>query len=306
MLNTPQQFMMTSERVIVQQFLKLRGAVLIHTPHGNAVYVPATRSDAVLLVAHTDTVWFDANIQLHQFGDIVTSAVKGIGIGADDRAGIAALWELRSAGHAMLLVPEEESGCKGSTWIADNAAHILARHNFMIQFDRRGGLDLVTYDCDNPAFNNYLLNQLRPEDRGTYVEDRSFGYDTGAAGGFKMASGSFSDIAVLAPVAGIAAVNISIGFRNEHTERESLNLAEWRNTVESVRVLLAAECPHFEYIESKYAVNWGFSAYDTTTIQDDIEWDDDVCPQCDRLLVDDLTYSYCPDCMQHYDYDDFV
>ena len=293
MLNTPQQFMQTSERVIVQQFLRLRGAVLIHTPHGNAVYVPATRSDAVLLIAHTDTVWYGANIQLKQVGDIITSATNGIGIGADDRAGVAALWSLRSSGHALLLVPEEESGCQGSGWIAKHAPHILARHNYMIQFDRRGGLDLVTYDCDNPAFDDYLIGNLQ---------------------GYAMAAGSFSDIAVLAPVAGIAAVNISIGFRAEHTGGESLNLAEWRNTVESVRGMIAEECPRFEYIERAYSSASWLRGWDTQTEYDgygasslayDDDWQD-VCSECDVELISDLGCCYCPSCMRHFDHDDLV
>ena len=290
MLNTPQDFMQTSERVIVQQFLRLRGAVLIHTPYGNAVYVPARRADAVLLIAHTDTVWCGANIQLQQNGDMIASAIDGVGIGADDRAGIAALWALRGAGHSLLLVPEEETGCKGSAYIAKHARHILARHNYMIQFDRRGGLDLVTYDCDNPAFDDYLIENLQ---------------------GYAIANGSFSDIAELAPVADIAAVNISIGFRAEHTGAESLNLAEWRHTVETVRDMLARPCPHFEYIERAYSTaSWlrGWDTHDgygasSLAYEDDYR---DICLTCNVELIEDLGYAYCPECMHHFDRDDLV
>ena len=272
MLNTPQDFMMTSERVIVQQFLTLRGAVLIHTPNGNAVYVPAKRSDAVLLIAHTDTVWGSDIIKLKQVGDIITSAAKGIGIGADDRAGVAALWALRDTGHALLLVPDEETGCQGSSWVADNMPHILRRHNYMIQFDRRGGSDLVTYSCDNPAFDDYLLSNMQ---------------------GYTMASGSFSDIAVLAPAAGIAAVNISIAFRAEHTARESLNLVEWRHSVKSVRGMVAADCPRFEYIERAYLSSlWPYS---WTKGEHDGYGASSYCPQYVDEYVD--VCSECDDCI---------
>lgn len=288
MLNTPQDFMRTSERIIVQQFLRLRRAVLIHTPYGNAVYVPATRADSVLLIAHTDTVWGGANIRLHHDGDIITSAVNGVGIGADDRAGVAALWSLRKSGHALLLLPEEETGCKGSEYVAKTAPHILTRHQYMIQFDRRGGTDLVTYDCDNEAFNDYLLGSLQ---------------------GYALASGSFSDIAVLAPVAEVAAVNISIGFRAEHTGAESLDLAEWRNTVESVRGMLAEYCPQFEYVQRAYssAALWSYDMgsidlYDD--LYDDIH--DGACPECSVQLIDDMGYCYCPQCFQHWDNCDVV
>ena len=228
------QFMTMSEDKIIGMFKELPRSMVLPTPYGDAVYVKGHRDDAVLLVSHTDTVWGDSKIKISQDGPVLSSSCDKTGIGADDRAGIAALWALKDTGHSILIVPEEETGCKGSGYVSDHYK-LFFDEQYAIQFDRRGGSDLVFYDCGNVDFENYLLEH--------YTQ-----YDT--------AMGSFSDICTLCPALGIAGVNISIGFRNEHTSRETLNLDEWFRTVNKTRKLLSVYCPDFEYIESVY--NYGY------------------------------------------------
>src|SRR5436309_8786954 len=78
------------------------------------LYIPGTRPDRVLLLAHADTVWdakpgYPAPVQ---YADgVYSSQNPDLGIGGDDRAGCAILWELRALGHSLLLTSGEEKGC---------------------------------------------------------------------------------------------------------------------------------------------------------------------------------------------------
>ena len=264
------QFMTMGEGEIIGMFKGLPDASVLPTPYGDAVYIKGTREDAVLLVSHTDTVWGDSEIKLKQDGMVVSSACDKTGIGADDRAGVAALWSLRNTGHSILIVPEEETGCKGSGYVAEHYK-LFFSEQFAIQFDRRGGKDLVFYDCGNDDFEDYLL--------GHYEK-------------YSTAMGSFSDICELCPALGIAGVNISIGFRNEHTASETLNLDEWYRTVTTTRKLLAKDCPDFEYVESLYSWDYSSSVFrDDGTFKDEdygTEW-----------LYDDERFVYCQGCQNN-------
>ena len=74
---------------------------------------------------------------------------------------------------------------------------------FLVEIDRKGANDAVYYDCDNPDFEEYITGK-----------------------GFQTAIGSFSDISLLAPELGVAAVNLSSGYYNAHTLHEFINVNE--------------------------------------------------------------------------------
>ena len=65
-------FLTAKEEEIVKSFSGLEGAIVVPTSYGAAVYVPPTREDSVLLVAHTDTVWSE-QVSVRQDGDIISS-----------------------------------------------------------------------------------------------------------------------------------------------------------------------------------------------------------------------------------------
>jgi len=264
------KFMTMREENIIRMFEALEGSITLPTPYGDCVYIKGTRKDSVLLVSHTDTVWGDEVIEPRVKKGVISSNRGDIGIGADDRAGVAALWELRNSGHSLLIVPEEETGCKGSGYVAEHYK-LMFNEQFAIQFDRKGGEDLVFYDCDNCDFENYLTDNYK---------------------NYSTATGSFSDICTLCPALGIAGVNISIGFRNEHTSRETLKISEWLRTVEQTKRLLNGDCPKFEYIESKLGWgNWGESSYSVKQSKDGYAAD---------WLYDDEKYVYCHGCQNYH------
>jgi hypothetical protein len=189
-----------------------------------SLFIPGTRDDRVLLVAHVDTYWgkdqekvsIDLNDGFLASGKkffrcengVRTNHMLGMGIGADDRAGVAILWHLRNLGHSILLTGMEERGCVGSSFIMlrEDASKLMQKHNFAVQFDRRNINDLVFYNVGTGKFINYCEEMT----------------------GYKWAQGTFSDIGVLCKK--ICGVNMSVGYFNEHSPYEILHLASVNKT----------------------------------------------------------------------------
>jgi DNA-directed RNA polymerase subunit RPC12/RpoP len=100
----------------------------------------------------------------------------------------------------------------------------------------------VFYDCDNEDFEKYV---------------EKFGFVT--------AYGSFTDICHLCPSWGVAGVNLSVGYRDEHTVSEVLFVGQLLDTIEKVKKMLSErEIPEFVYIPSPlyYYSTWGNYKYD--------------------------------------------
>ncbi len=194
---------------------------------------PNGKSIPVLLVAHIDTFYNKPPIAvLHDKDYNIMWSPSGLG--ADDRAGIFAVMEIiKDCRCAVLFTDGEESGGVGaSDFIADwsfNPGYKMA-----IQLDRRGIKDSVFYDNDSLDFQEYINKH-----------------------NFTTAIGSFSDISTIAPEWQINAVNLSVGFFNEHTKHEYLSLNVLEETIRNVKIMLSATIPKFEYKEVLYAkTNW--------------------------------------------------
>ena len=101
----------------------------------------------------------------------------------------------------------------------------------IIEIDRRGSNDAVFYQCANLDFEKYITGK-----------------------GFKVAQGSFSDISLIAPELGIAAVNLSSGYYNAHSLHEYIIRSELESTIEKVCEIVAdaanPDFPKFVYVES--------------------------------------------------------
>lgn len=224
-LRSPATWMRMTEEEVHETFLTLPNAIKIGQGKQSFVYVPGKRQNKVVLVAHCDTVFSDKrrkNIVFDEKTGVYKSNSVKEGIGADDRAGCSILWRLRNSGHSLLIPNGEEIGCKGSYFLRDYCdgwnQKLQKEHCFMIQFDRRGSSDLVTYRVGSKEFIKWLENNLK---------------------GYKHSRGSVSDISVLCTE--ICGVNISTGYYNEHTCYETLNINEWIHTLKSVNNLLKNE-----------------------------------------------------------------
>lgn len=216
---------------------------------GNYILVPGEAP--VMLLAHMDTVHKEQVCDLckSKGGNILMSPQ---GVGGDDRCGIYALhtvYERATVKPWLLFTCNEEIGGLGAYEFADDFTNGklpdgLYDLKILVEIDRKGANDAVYYDCDNPELETYITGK-----------------------GFKTSWGSFSDISVVAPELGVAAVNLSSGYYNAHTLYEYINRSELHHTIDRVLSIVDdasdPEFPFFQYIEKKYSGSWkGFKYYD--------------------------------------------
>ena len=192
----------------------------------------------ILLVAHLDTVHKELPKTIY-YDDIKQVLSSPEGIGGDDRCGVYMIFEvIKKHKCSVLFCEEEEIGAKGEEKFVASKVSKGLEFNYIMEFDRRGSNDAVFYDCDNYDFEKFITKKF-----------------------FKTAYGSFSDISVLAPELGCAAVNLSCGYYNAHTLDEYVVWGEMNDSINAACDIICAttEKDKFEYIESAYYRN---SIYD--------------------------------------------
>ena len=210
-----EDFLRPSQKQLFKRLAKkFKGKTLISK--GNFILV---RGQApVMLVAHLDTV------HEQPVRDICLSADRNIlmspqGIGGDDRCGVFALvkiYQLAKIKPWLLFCCDEEVGGLGAKkFCLAHQLHQLPKEidnlKFIIELDRKGSSDAVYYHCDNPDFEEYISGK-----------------------GFKTAQGSFSDISLIAPELGIAAVNLSCGYYAAHTLHEYIKRSQLDAVIQKV------------------------------------------------------------------------
>lgn len=234
---------MTDDQKILEEFLSLnmsnayevfdkfmtlpKARSYEHVGYNYCVYVPGTRKDRVLLTAHADTVFGIRGPHRMKFEDgIYRSLEPDEGIGADDRAGCAILWQLKDSGHSLLITNDEEIGCEGARTIRDfNPALYdeLNAHSYILEFDRRHAKDYKVYDIPvSEEFKRYI-----EENTGFTEADKR----------------SSTDIKYLCGY--VCGANLSVGYYYEHTIEEYLVLDEWQNTLDIARKMLSKPQPRF-------------------------------------------------------------
>ena len=199
----------------------------------------------VMLVAHLDTVHEETvrDICISADGNIIMSPQ---GIGGDDRCGVFALvkiYRLSKIKPWLLFCCDEEVGGLGAKkfCLAHQQLQLpnqLDNLKFIIELDRKGKNDAVYYRCDNPDFTAYISGK-----------------------GFQSAQGSFSDISIIAPELGIAAVNLSCGYYAAHTRHEYIIRSQLDAVIHKVVDIVAdssrADLHRFDYRESLVPINAG-------------------------------------------------
>ncbi|MBQ3725784.1 MAG: M28 family peptidase [Selenomonadaceae bacterium] len=230
-----EDFLRPSQKQLFKRLVKkFKGKTLISK--GNFILVHGQAP--VMLVAHLDTVHEEPikDICVSADGNILMSPQ---GIGGDDRCGCFALvkvYRLSKIKPWLLFCCDEEIGGLGAKkFCLAHQQHQLPKEindlKFLVELDRKGSRDAVYYHCDNPDFEAYISGK-----------------------GFKTAQGSFSDISVIAPELGIAAVNLSCGYYAAHTRHEYINRSQLDDVIHKVVDIVADSSRHdftkFNYRES--------------------------------------------------------
>ena len=218
-------------------YLKSKYDKVVETPD----YIYAIGNIPIALVAHMDTVF--KNPAREVFYDRQQNVIwSPDGLGADDRAGVFAIIQIIKKGLRphIIFTTDEESGAWGATALGKEDCP-FEDLRYVIELDRRGINDCVFYDCENIEFTNYV---------------ESFG--------FVEAIGSFSDICMICEDWGVAGVNLSIGYRDEHSVSEVLFVGHMLNTIDKVVTMLtvpADKIPQFKYIPATYSTNWWYGQW---------------------------------------------
>jgi tripeptide aminopeptidase len=190
----------------------------------------------VLLSAHLDTVEeIVEGRELIEENSVLRSS-EGI-LGADDRAGVAAILEILSRVKKtnfrgtlkVAFTVEEEIGCLGSRAIDQD---FIEDVDAAIVIDRRGNRDIVT------SWSNYV--HFCPEEYGRLFEKAGTLVEMDD---WKVTAGGISDAMVFAEY-GIPSVNLSAGYKNEHKETETV---DYQSTFETV--LLVESVLHHQLIK---------------------------------------------------------
>lgn len=186
------------------------------------------------LVAHMDTVLRKPPTPYWSADRTHISSDNGLG--ADDRAGIYAIIELLLRGHRpnLIFTHGEETGGTGALALIDDYPTCPFDTPYLIELDRRGENDCVFYHRTTGGFITYIT---------------SFG--------FKQAEGIFSDIYYFTPAWRLSAVNLSVGYTNEHTRDEKLYPAWLESTIDKVDLILKDK-PH-TFIQPKLNLKTDFT-----------------------------------------------
>lgn len=190
------------------------------TPPGN-VRVQVGNDNGLVFAAHLDTVHrtdgrlylaqVEATHEVMAFSD--PECTKAEVLGTDDAAGVYILLRMIAAGVQgtyLFFVGEEVGGVGSSSFVQANPNFSA---NAVISFDRRGTGDVITHQgmsrtCSD-AFATALCEELacaqqyldyRPSDQGVYTDSKEFAH--------------------IVP----ECTNISVGYYNEHTSSEYLDL----------------------------------------------------------------------------------
>lgn len=190
------------------------------------------QSDRTTIVfnAHLDTVEeFAEGREILKDGEWWSSS-EGI-LGADDRAGVAGLIQLAHwipttdfcGTIKFIFTVEEEIGLLGARKVDE---HFLWESDAAFVLDRRGAGDIVT-SCGS-------VMQFCDDAFGEFIEETAH---TAGLSGWKTVAGGSSDTRIWASY-GVQSVNLSVGYQDEHSSDEALNVEACFNTVELVLALL--------------------------------------------------------------------
>lgn len=179
-------------------------------------WIYVDNASPIMLVAHIDTVTRNKKLKFRVKRNRIRA--RNSVLGADDRAGIYAIMEiLRMCKTSNVPMPSvlftnyEESGMQGVEAFV-KSKKMEKNMNIFIELDRKGKDEYV-----------YYFHEM-PKPISEWVE--SFG--------FTKDHGSMSDVMTLTEEYSIPHVNLSVGYYDQHTSKETLYPSQLQLTIDRV------------------------------------------------------------------------
>lgn len=187
-------------------------------------------------------------------------------LGADDGIGMCIALQLLNELEdvKVIFTTQEEIGGVGAYTACYNK-DFFKNINFFIQADRRGNSDLITHTNGIKSGSDNFISD---------ISDLSEKY------GYKENTGTFTDVGIFAEEFKLSGVNISCGYRNEHTKLEYTVISDAENCLNYIYDILIKLNNHAPYpIEIIYP-NW---MYYGDTFYQEIEYHCSRCRDFDCL-----------------------
>ncbi len=184
---------------------------------------PGDKIIPVLLCAHWDTKRLPeipVSLEIGKNGDAVTNSC-GI-LGADDRAGVQAILEVCNIYNQMpyvLFTNYEETGMTGMVEFINSGVlwDYENNINLIISVDRMGDNELVS------SLHSHIPDEVIP---------------IALSCGYMPGNGWVTDSYLLEKEFNIAAINVSIGFYNQHSKNEYLSIEDWQSSVHRLSIFM--------------------------------------------------------------------
>lgn len=213
-----------SEEEFIDKYIYVPNKKSYYDGYGNVI-IDTVSNPSTIFSAHTDTVDYmdgkrDCVVYDEDFSILHTN--KQEILGADDCAGVYILLEMikENIPGRYIFHREEESGAKGAHWIIENTPEIFHNISSAIAFDRAGDKDIIT---------SMVTGVTASEDFSKILSEE-------LDGGHESARGTFTDTAFY--IGHIKnCTNISVGYYDQHSQNEFLDLAYFDWLVERVKAM---------------------------------------------------------------------
>jgi hypothetical protein len=211
-----------------EELKKIQG-LKVETDTAGNIYVTKGQAELYpVVVSHMDTVH-----QIHEKVDVYEShgslfafsykTKKQVGTGGDDKVGIFICLEMLNKFDNIKLVffSQEEIGCVGS---GKANMDFFKDASFVSQSDRKGFGDFVRYGCGVQLFSEEFEKEIEPIIKKW---------------GFKSTTGGLTDVVELKEKGlDVCCFNMSCGYYNPHSDRETVNISEVEKTMNMVEDII--------------------------------------------------------------------
>jgi hypothetical protein len=241
-----EELLTMSQLELYNIILKRAKGLDIKHEYGKYIIINYT-SNTPLLCSHLDTVNKEVTLRHNDFisneGTIRLSKLsKARCLGGDDRCGVYIMMRLiedmksdkiARDRYSFGFFFDEEIGGIGSTFYTKTEHFKQSSYSCFIGLDRRNHIQGVP-EVALYGFDNELLIDIFKEEG--YVE----------------AMGSFTDSSNLSSTCDIACINLSVGYNNEHTPNEYINISDMLHTYYVLRDSSLQFDDMYDYVETNY------------------------------------------------------